>query len=83
MMMDPDALRQRFAALGVQKASIVERVAPLRAQYEPLLAQQMALDVQMRPLLDQIKAIEAPLFAIEQERAMICRALAGKTETGA
>lgn len=75
-MFDPNTMRDRFRVLAEQKASIEQTLAPLQAKRDEL---RQAYDAQVRPLEEQIKAASAPLFNIDQERAVIARALAGKT----
>lgn len=79
MSFDPATMRARFHELGKQRDDIATRAKPIRDRYDVLVQQQEALRLQIRPLLDQIKAIEKPLFDIEQERAALTRALAGRT----
>jgi len=51
----------------------------VREQYEAKLAAVEAAKLAARPLLDELKAIEGPLFDIDQERATISRALGHRT----
>lgn len=78
-MFDPDTMRKRFHDLEQQRTEIEAKAKPLREKYEALLAQADLIKQQIRPVLDELKAIEAPLFAANQERAMITRMLAGRT----
>lgn len=78
-MFDPDTMRKRFVELGEKRKQIEGAAAETRARYEALLAQEQALKAQIRPALDALKAVEQPLFAIDQERAIIVRALNGRT----
>lgn len=76
---NPDEMRQRFHALGRQRQEIIARAAPVRERYEVKAAAIEAAKTEARPLLDELKAIEAPLYDIEQERATISRALGHRT----
>lgn len=78
-MFDPETMRKRFAELGAQRAAMVAKVAPLRQRYESMQAQEQQIRAQIRPILDELKAAEEPLFALDSERAIIVRALAGRT----
>lgn len=78
-MFDQTTMRARFHELGAKRADIAARAKAPRDRYEALMAQRAAIDQQIRPVLDELKAIEAPLFDIDQERAMISRALGGRT----
>lgn len=78
-MLSPDMMRARFHELGKQRDGVVASVAPVRARYEALLAQQQQLAAQVRPVLDELKKLEQPLFEIDQERALIARALNHRT----
>jgi len=75
-MFDPNTMRDRFRVLGEQKASLEEKLAPLQAKRDEL---RQAYEMLMQPLEAQLKEMSAPLFGIDQERAVIARALAGKT----
>jgi hypothetical protein len=75
-MFDPNTMRDRFRVLGEQKASIEEKLAPLQAKRDAL---RQEYEAQTQPIEDQIKEISSPMFVIDQERAIIARALAGKT----
>ena len=72
---NPEEMRKRFHELGRQRQEIVARAAPVRSQYETKLAAVEAAKLAARPVLDELKAIEGPLFDIDQERATISRAL--------
>lgn len=69
----------KFHKLGKQKAEILEKSKPLRAQYEALRAKQNAIDLEIKPVKAAMLAIEAPLFDIDNERGALARALNGKT----
>lgn len=72
----PEALRSRFATLTERRNAMAAVSAPLRTRRDAIAAQATtdlaALDV-------QIRAAEAGLFELDQERAMIARALGGRT----
>jgi len=75
-MFDPDALRARFRELTEKSQAIRAVSVPLRERRDAMVADHEA---KMAPLQREIREIEAPLFDVEQERAMIARALNGKT----
>ena len=76
MSFDPDTMRKRFHELNTKREAILAVSAPLRAKRDEAVA---AYESVARPLEAQIKQAEAGLFEIDQERAMISRALRGKT----
>lgn len=75
-MPTPTEMRARFAELTAQAAAIRETVDPLR-EHRDAVVNKAREDEQL--LNDEIRTAEAGLFEIEQERAMIVRALGGKT----
>jgi hypothetical protein len=75
-MFDPDSMRKRFHELSTKRESILAVSAPLRAKRDEAVA---VYESVARPLEAQIKEAEAGLYEIEQERAVIARALNGKT----
>lgn len=75
-MMDPAALRIRFSELTAKVASIRAQSAPFRDAYDAEVARHTQA---ASPLKQAIREAEAGLYEIEQERAMISRALSGKT----
>ena len=77
--MNPDEMRKRFHALAVERAGVVEKAKPLRGKYEELRQRQHAIDAEIKALLPQLKAAEAPLFDIDNERGALSRALNGQT----
>ncbi len=77
--MKQEEMRARFHALGKQRDEVLAKAAPSRAKYDAMRAQEAQLREQMKPIIAEIKAIEAPLYEIDNERGMIARALNGKT----
>ena len=75
-MFDPDTMRARFHELTVKRADVLAVSAPLRAKRDEATA---AYEAVVRPIEAQVRQIEAPLYGIDQERAVIARALGGKT----
>lgn len=75
-MMDPAALRKRFSDLTAEATSIRAQSARFRDEYN---AEVVRHTNTVAPLEKAIREAEAGLFEIEQERAMISRALNGKT----
>jgi len=79
-MFDSKTMQARFHALTAQRAEIAAKADPLRAKRDAAVA---AHDAIVKPIENEIRAIEAPLFEIDRERALIARALGGKTGTAA
>jgi len=75
-MMDSATLRKRFLELTAEAASIRAQSAPFRDAYNAEVARHTQT---AGPLEQAIRRVEAGLYEIEQERAMISRALNGKT----
>lgn len=78
-----ETMRQRFHAAGAEKDAILSQSAPLRAQEDQIRAQIDVLKGQLAGVVTQRKAVEAPVFELDQERASIARALGGKTGASA
>ncbi|WP_267396194.1 MULTISPECIES: hypothetical protein [unclassified Sphingomonas] len=76
MDLTPENLRARFAELGEQRDAMLVASGPLREQRD-----EIARDSQTRiaELDTQIRAAELGMFDLDQERALIARALGGKT----
>lgn len=72
----PEAMRNRFSELGEQKAKIETKAAPLIAARDEMAAKYQA-DLDLANA--KIKKAQDGLFEIDQERALIVRALAGST----
>jgi len=75
-MMDPATLRKRFSDLTAEAVSIRAQSARFRDEYNAEVMRHTSI---VAPLEKVIREAEAGLFEIEQERAMISRALNGKT----
>jgi len=78
-MPTPEEMRARFHSLTAQKNTIEAQAAPIRAKYETLRQQQLDIAAAIQPLVDQMRTAEAPLYAIDVERAQLSRALNGRT----
>lgn len=72
-------LRRRFADACKERDAIAEKIVPLRKRRDDILAKAQAAAAKADPLTQQIKEIEAPLYELHNEIAMISRALNGKT----
>lgn len=72
----PEAMRRRFAELTTKRDEILQQSTPLREQRDRMLADHQQ---QQKNLNDEIAKVETGLFDIDQERAMLARALNGKT----
>lgn len=77
--MNPEEMRAKFHTLGRQREEIAAKAAPVRAKYDVLRDQECKLRDQMKPVIAELRQIEEPLFGIDNERAMLARALNGKT----
>ena len=75
MNLSPETLRKRFHELTARAEKIRAKADPLRGKRDALLGKHGA---EIDPLNAKIRKAEDGLFEIEQERAMIARALAGK-----
>lgn len=76
MDLTPENLRARFAELGEQRAAMLTASGPLREQRDEIAR---ALQAQIADIDTQIRAAELGMFDLDQERALIARALGGKT----
>lgn len=79
MQFSHDSMRQRFHAAGAEKDAILSQSVPLRAQEDQIRAQIDVLKGQLAGVVAQRKAVEAPVFDLDQERATLARSLGGKT----
>ena len=75
-IMNPSALRARFAELGEQREAVLAVSTPLREDRDAI-AQTAA--ARIATLDEAIMSVESGLFDVDQERAMIARALGGRT----
>lgn len=82
-MLTHDSMRQRFHAAGAEKEAILSQSAPLRAQEDQIRAQIDVLKAQLAGVVAQRKGVEGPVFALDNERAVLARALGGKTGASA
>jgi len=73
----PEKMRTRFRELGEQRADILGKSAPLREKRDEIVAKAREQELSLNK---EILDIENGLFDIDTERAMISRALAGKTQ---
>ena len=76
MAFDKKTLRARFAELQAQRATITETSAPLRKQRDDIVNKARDAEQAARK---KVATAEAGLFDIDQELAMISRALRGQT----
>lgn len=75
-MFNPSELRARFADLSKQRQAIVAKVDPLHGQRAKI--RRDATEAEAK-IAEKIKAESVSLPAIDEELAMISRALKGKT----
>lgn len=75
-MFDPDKMRERFWQLTKEAEAIRAQANPKRAARDQRVAEH---DAAIATLNAEIKALEAPLFKMENERAFLARALGGQT----
>jgi len=76
MGFNPNDMRVRFAELTAQREKITAVSGPLREKRDAFVKEMRAKEDAMSA---EIKTAEEGLFDIDQERAMIARALGGKT----
>lgn len=76
MDLTPENLRARFAELGEQRDAMLVASGPLREQRDEIAREAQA---QIADLDTEIRAAELGMFDLDQERALIARALGGKT----
>lgn len=79
-MFNPSELRSRFADLSEQRKAIVAKVDPLHSQRAKI--RRDATEAEAK-IAEKIKAESVSLPTIDEEMAMISRALKGKTGTPA
>lgn len=79
MQFSHDSMRQRFHEAGAEKDAILSQSAPLRAQEDQIRSQIDVLRNQLLGIVAQRKNVEAPIYDLDQERAVIARSLGGKT----
>jgi len=76
MDFSPDRMRARFAELAGLAADKRARAAPLRRERDDFVQSNSAKEARMNAA---IAKAEAGLFELDQEAAMIARALGGRT----
>ncbi|WP_267396542.1 MULTISPECIES: hypothetical protein [unclassified Sphingomonas] len=76
MDLTPENLRARFAELGEQRDAMLVASGPLREQRDEIAREAQA---RIAGLDTEIRAAELGMFDLDQERALIARALGGKT----
>jgi uncharacterized coiled-coil DUF342 family protein len=76
MKYNPEAMRARFAELQAQAEAIRAKSGPLREKRDALVNEAGEKE---RALNEKIAEAEAGLFEIDNEIALISRALGGKT----
>jgi len=74
-----DTMRKRFWDLAAERERILAMSAGARSQREALQTEIAQREKAMEPLNASIREIERPLYDIDQERAMLARALGGRT----
>lgn len=78
-MTSEDTMRKRFWDLMAERDRVLAQSAGPRSQREALQAEIAERERAIKPLTETIREIEKPLYDIDQERAMLARALGGKT----
>lgn len=76
MDFDPDKMRKRFRELTEKSERIRAKVDPLRSARDKA-AQRHSREIEKHNA--KVRTAEKGLFDIEQERAMLARALGGRT----
>ena len=78
-MLSSDDFRSRFWAATAEADKVQEqKVAPLRAEIDARRAEIGRLQAEVRELGAALKQAQAPLVALENEKAACARALKGK-----
>ena len=72
----PDKMRERFQDLRERRDAILKRSGPLREKRDALVNEAREKE---QALNERIRKAEEGLFEIDQEAAMIARALGGQT----
>lgn len=75
MDLDPNKMRKRFHELGDKRDKIRAKADPLRTTRDKA-ARRHATEIAKHN--DKVRSAEQGLFEIDQERAMIARALGGR-----
>lgn len=70
----------RLYALYARKVTHLKTWKPARQRRKELLAQIQPLEEALRPVNDEIKARRAEVYEIDQEIAMVAKALSGKAD---
>jgi SMC interacting uncharacterized protein involved in chromosome segregation len=73
---DREEARKRFHELGRERERVHALLAPIQAERSALQASIRDRELELNA---QVKALKAPLFELDQERAAIARALGGQT----
>lgn len=75
-----DSMRARFHALCDQRDACRKEAQPFRDAYDAKRQEIVAKEkAELSPIISKLKEIEAPLFDLDQEIAIIARALKGLT----
>lgn len=70
----------RFNELQAQAADITAKAKSWQDQYDELRGQQGSIDELLKPVVANLNRIKEPLYGIQQEIAMISRALGGRVK---
>lgn len=73
---NPDVMRERFHELGRLREDILAQTKPMREARDAAFA---VAEAEWTTKSAEIRALEATLFDMDNERAVISRALAGAT----
>lgn len=77
-MMTTAEMQKRFHDLSRQREEIIQRLAPLQADVDARVAKIEAEKAALAPIAQALATAKAPLFALDNERAALSRALNGK-----
>lgn len=78
-MFDQATMRKRFHELGRTREEILKQTAPKEKALDALTKEAEAINTRVKAAAADLKAARAPLFEIDNERAMIVRMLKGAT----
>lgn len=76
MSFDPQAARERFHALGYKREEIKKVSDPIRAKRDKFVQDARAKEMKLNA---ELREAEQGLYELDQERAILARALLGQT----
>lgn len=76
--MNTAEMQKKFHELSAEREKLINGLAPLQAQVDAGVAAVEAKKAELAPLVSALNKAKEPLFAIDNERAALSRALNGK-----